>query len=104
MNINSTVVTQDDYYWKGNSYVTQSAIQKLRAILPSPAESAYNTTSAYEAATDVESFATHSFFAPYITSIGLYNDLNELLAVAKVSRPIRNDPELALSFVVRFDI
>lgn len=104
MNINSTVATQDDYYWKGNSYVTQSVIQKLRAILPSPAEGSYNTTSAYEAATDVESFATHSFFAPYITSIGLYNDLNELLAVAKVSRPIRNDPELALSFVVRFDI
>ena len=104
MNINSSVSTQDDYYWKGDSYVTHSAVQKLRAILPSPAESSYNTSSAYQAATDVENFATHSFFAPYVTSIGLYNDFNELLAVAKVSKPIRNDPELALSFVVRFDI
>ena len=49
-------------------------------------------------------FATHSFFAPYVTSIGLYNDFNELLAVAKLASPVRNDPELALSFVVRFDI
>ena len=30
--------------------------------------------------------------------------MNELLAVAKTSRPVRNDPELALSFVVRFDV
>ena len=64
----------------------------------------YNTSSAYTAATDVQNFATHSFFAPYVTSIGLYNDFNELLAVAKISKPVRNDPELALSFVVRFDI
>jgi len=104
ININASVSTQDNYYWKTDTYVTQSAIQKLRHILPSPAESMYNLTSAYEAANDVENFATHSFFAPYVTSIGLYNDFNELLAVAKLSRPVRNDPELALSFVVRFDI
>ena len=104
MNINASVSSQDNYYWKGDSYATQSKIQKLRAILPSPAESMYNTTSAYEAANETENFATHSFFAPYVTSIGLYNDFNELLAVAKLSRPVRNDPELALSFVVRFDI
>ena len=104
MTINASVSTQHDAYWKGDSYVSQSAIQKLREILPSPAESLYNTSSAYEAAQDVENFATHSFFAPYVTSVGLYNDFNELLAIAKVSKPIRNDPELALSFVVRFDI
>jgi hypothetical protein len=27
----------------------------------------------------------------YITSVGLYNDANELLAVAKLSRPIKKD-------------
>ena len=104
MNINSSVVSQHDTYWKNGAYVSQSIISKLSAILPSPAESAYKTGSAYVAAQDVENFATHSFFAPYVTSIGLYNDFNELLAVAKVSKPVRNDPELALQFVVRFDI
>ena len=49
-------------------------------------------------------FTTHSFFAPYVTTIGLYNDHGDLLAVAKTSRPVRNDPEIALSFIVRFDI
>ena len=32
-----------------------------------------------------------SYFTPYATSIGLYNDNNELLAVAKLSRPLLKD-------------
>ena len=31
---------------------------------------------------------------PYVTTIGLYNDNNDLLAVGKLSHPIKNDPEL----------
>jgi len=106
MNINASVATENNYYYsqKTENYVTHSAVQKLRTFLPSPAETMYNTSSAYTAANNIQSFATHSFFAPYITTIGLYNDFNELLAVAKLGSAIRNDPELALSFVVRFDI
>ena len=106
MNINGSVATGSNYYYsqKTENYVTHSAVQKLRTFLPSPAETMYNTSSAYTAAYDVQNFATHSFFAPYVTTVGLYNDFNELLAVAKLASPVRNDPELALSFVVRFDI
>ena len=44
-----------------------------------------------------------SDFATYVTTIGLYNDKNELLAIGKTAKPIRNDKELAMTFVVRFD-
>jgi len=47
--------------------------------------------------------ASHSDFATYVTTIGLYNDKNELLAIGKTAKPIRNDKELAMTFVVRFD-
>jgi len=47
--------------------------------------------------------ATHSDFNTYITNIGLYNDQNELLAVAKPSKPIKNEKELSISFIVKFD-
>ena len=30
-------------------------------------------------------------FTPYITTVGLYNDRNELLAVAKLSKPLKKD-------------
>ena len=36
-------------------------------------------------------FATGSDFQPYATSLGLYNDNNELLAVAKLSKPLIKD-------------
>ena len=57
----------------------------------------------YEVGTELLGVATHSDFATYVTSIGLYNDSNELLAVGKTAHPIKNDKELALTFVVRFD-
>ena len=39
----------------------------------------------------------------YITTIGLYSSDNELLAVAKLSEPIKKDPQTELTFRVRLD-
>lgn len=47
---------------------------------------------------------THSEFAPFITTIGLYDNENRLLAVARSAQPIYNDPEQDLNFLVRFDL
>ena len=58
----------------------------------------------YEAAEDVENFATHSTFTPYVTTIGLYNDANQLMAIGKLARAVKNEDDLALSVVVRFDV
>ena len=41
--------------------------------------------------------------ASYITTIGLYSDDNELLAVAKVSEPLKKDPTNELTIRVRLD-
>lgn len=48
-------------------------------------------------------FVTGSNFAPYITTIGLYNEMGELLIVGKLNQSIKNDPDLDLTFVVRLD-
>jgi hypothetical protein len=39
----------------------------------------------------------------YITTIGLYNSANELLAVAKLSEPLRKDPQQQITLRVRLD-
>jgi hypothetical protein len=39
----------------------------------------------------------------YVTTIGLYNERNELLAVAKLSEPLRKDPTNELTLRVRLD-
>ena len=50
-----------------------------------------------------QTFVTHSEFSPYITSIGLYNDKHQLVAVGKMSRAIKNSPDLPITFLVRID-
>ena len=59
--------------------------------------------SGYEIGTKLIGEATHSEFATYVTAIGLYNENKELLAIGKLAKPIKNEKELALTFVVRFD-
>ena len=46
--------------------------------------------------------ATGSYLAPYITTIGLYQEA-ELIAVAKLGQPIKNITGYPMNFVVRFD-
>ena len=46
---------------------------------------------------------TGSFLAPMITTIGLYDDSCELVAVAKLPQPIKSDPDIPVNFIVRFD-
>jgi hypothetical protein len=46
---------------------------------------------------------TGSYLAPYITTIGLYDDELNMVAVAKLPRPIKSLPDYPLNFIVRFD-
>ena len=47
---------------------------------------------------------TGSYLAPFITTIGLYNESNEMLAVAKLPKPIKNLPDYPVNFIVRIDV
>ena len=51
----------------------------------------------------LKGFATGSDFYTYATAIGLYNDNNELLAVAKLGKPIMMSPDTDMTFVVKHD-
>jgi hypothetical protein len=51
----------------------------------------------------VRDFATGSDFYTYATSLGLYNDNNELLAVAKFGKPMLISPDTDMTFVVKYD-
>jgi hypothetical protein len=46
---------------------------------------------------------TGSFLSPFITTIGLYDDDCNLLAVAKLAKPVKSLPEIPINFIVRFD-
>ena len=46
---------------------------------------------------------TGSYLAPYITTIGLYDDALNMVAVAKLPEPIKSLPDYPVNFIVRFD-
>jgi len=47
--------------------------------------------------------STGSFLAPFITTIGLYDDDCQLVAIAKLPQPIKSMPDIPVNFIVRFD-
>ena len=51
----------------------------------------------------VDNFATGSLWKPYVTTIGLYNEHNELLVVGKLGQPVRMSDETDTTFVLRWD-
>ena len=55
----------------------------------------------YEISSSIDQ--TGSYLAPYITTIGLYDDNMDMVAVAKLATPIKSTPDLPVNFLVRFD-
>lgn len=56
----------------------------------------YPTGSVYD-------FVTSSYFNPYITTIGLYNENKELLAVAKLAQPIQTSNITDVNIMINID-
>lgn len=48
-------------------------------------------------------FATGSNFNPYVTTVGLYNDNNELMIVGKLAKSVNIPRNNSISFILRYD-
>jgi hypothetical protein len=63
----------------------------------------YLTGSAFSTG-DLKNNITGSDFQPYITTVGLYNDANELIAVGKLGQPVPKSANTDMTFIVKIDI
>lgn len=48
-------------------------------------------------------FTTSSYFGPYITTVGFYDDKARLLAIGKLAKPIKHDGKSDLTLITRID-
>ena len=55
----------------------------------------------YEISSSIDQ--TGSYLAPFITTIGLYDDNMDMVAVAKLGKPIKSLPDFPVNFIVRID-
>jgi hypothetical protein len=48
-------------------------------------------------------FATGSFFAPYVTTVGLYDESYNLLAIGKLAKPLPTSRTTDTTILINFD-
>ena len=63
-----------------------------------------NPTSLKDNNGNISDNVSGSQFSPYITTIGLYNDFNELIAVAKLGQPIPKSTDTDMTFQIKLDV
>jgi hypothetical protein len=51
----------------------------------------------------VYNFVTSSYFSPYVTTVGLYNEAQELLMVAKLSKPLPTSATTDTTILINID-
>lgn len=64
----------------------------------------YNPTLTSDTSGSLKPFATGSDFVPYVTTVGLYNEQEELLAVAKLAKPLPLSSITDTTIIIRYDI
>lgn len=88
--------------WKSNQPIyTYNAYCRVKE---SEMNFTYNPTAVTGSKGQLTSNALNESFNPYITTVGLFNDSNELIAVAKTNRPIPKSKNADTTFVVKIDV
>jgi hypothetical protein len=95
--ISSDNMVTSSYYTAGTKYVRGRNYPYVSKIDPTVVGSFDD----YEASGSLD--PTGSYLAPYITTIGLYDDELNMIAVAKLPQPIKSLPDYPLNFIIRFD-
>ena len=108
------VITNDEIAHFFNTYQVESVIFKSNQPIYTYnyhckiSDYEYNHTQNKSALTGtnntLKNHLTGSYFQPYITSLGLYNDAQELIAVGKLSQPLTKPSNTELSIQVKLDI
>ena len=104
-NVSLTPGNSGSYFIPANIFPENEPYSTTHLNLPVvwPASSSISDEG-YRGTGSLLDIATGSEFSPYITTIALFDDNNDMLATAKLAKPIKNDKEVDISFVVRFDV
>tara|TARA_A100001201_G_scaffold106263_1_gene90883 strand:+ start:27 stop:1040 length:1014 start_codon:yes stop_codon:yes gene_type:complete len=104
---NKTMNLSTCFERSGSISIAEGSVSMSNFFPPSDQPSGEGTGSyktIYNATDKYEGFVTHSEFAPYMSSVGLYNDDGELCAVGKLAKPIKLNQDATTTVVVRFDV
>lgn len=92
-------VSENDFNYSQNPTVFSYRTQ----ITGSPALPFYSASTAYITDGTLADNVTGSSFHPYATTVGLFNEANELLVVGKLATPYPIPANTDITFIVRWD-
>ena len=101
----TTLVTSDNVTCSFQS--TMTIYESQYKCTFSPNEYTYTQNpSAVSGSTEgrVYDFLTGSYFQPYVTTVGLYNNANQLVAVGKLSQPLQSSNVTDTTILVNLDL
>ena len=86
-------IRENEFNFSTNPSITSGSISISSAIgtFNSAGETLYN-------------FATGSYFSPYITTVGLYDDFQNLIAVGKLSQPLQSSNTTDTTIIINLDL
>ena len=84
------------------TYNPSSLDSSLRTVYDSQGDLYFTASNVSNGA--VKTSLTGSSFQPYITTVGLYNEANQLIAVGKMSRPVPKSANTEMTIIVKIDI
>jgi hypothetical protein len=92
---------KNDYYSE-HTFPSGSYVERLGGyITENVTISGWGGFEHYEYSSSVDPIG--SYLAPYVTTIGLYDENMDMVAVAKLATPIKSTPDLPVNFLVRID-
>lgn len=95
--LSSNEFTTSSFYQPGARYIRNSTYPYVSSF----DEVSVGSFDDYLYSGSVDS--TGSYLAPFITTIGLYDDELNMVAVAKLPKPIKSLPDYPINFIVRLD-
>jgi len=63
-----------------------------------------NLSTTEDGFTSYKSYVTGSDFDPYITTIGLYKESAQLLAIGKLAYPVKKRSDVDINILIRMDL
>jgi hypothetical protein len=97
-----TEITADTGIISGSQKITViDRIEQVEYISGSVNPSVSGSWDDYDASASYD--PTGSYLAPFISTIGIYDEDGDMIAIAKLPQPIKNLPDYDLNFLVRLD-
>jgi len=96
-------LTTTPYTASYRSTVTTTEYSTLVRISKDDFNLTLNPSTLQDNGIDYDSYVSSSDFAPYITTIGLYNDAGQLLVTGKLASPLRKRNDVDMNILLRFD-